>query len=508
MPYTSKPKQELPNWYRAYAANMASNFPDLTQTERQTEFYKRLSWVGTAVDIVATIGAMAGKSVKEMRGETTIEIKNHPLELLLLDPNPLHSGRSFIFGCLANYQIYNRCYIWMNIVNGKPVELWNIPTSRIIPRADGNLGIHHYDYWTGTNWIPIPPEEIVHIKGYDPDNMIESTSLLQSLSLTAANDMQMQRWSLNTYSGSGRLPGVMTFADIIPDTQWAQIGEDIDNAARNQNILRLRGTGTGAVNWIQTSSPPKDMEFYIGRQNNRDEIWSRLAPGLVSLLSENATEANSRTGKAILTDFKVYPLLLMFYETITQQVVWRYYGRNLVLEPEDIRITDRVLELSEIDEYSKTHTMAEVRKNKWNDMPLNDERDNMLPSQANNIYLMRQSDPTPAPALPAETSNPQPDMQTPAKARDIHPVMVELEKWQRQAGKNKNRAVDFICYNVPSYLEMSIKADLPKCASSEAVKAVFDAARAKLAAPEPALLDGLLAVAQAINNAVERNVLI
>ena len=492
--YTSQ-NVKFPNWYLAYAKAMASQYPDFTVAERIKELYKRLSWVATAIDVVSVIGSSAGKSVKKMTGEDEEDIVNHDFELRLLDPNPVQSGHSFIFSILADFKLHNKAYIWMNIVNGKPKELWRIPPTMITPKTDGNLGIAYfiYDPGYGVGKINIPVEEIVYWSGYDPDNFIVPDTSLTSIAAVAANDLTMQKWSQHVYDGNGRLPGVLHFADMINDDQWEQIGEDMDTAAKDQNILRLRGTGTGAIGYIQTSSPPKDMEFYIGRQNNRDEIWNRIAPGLVSMLSENATEANSRSGKATIIDLVVYPLLQMLYETMTQQIIWRYYGLDLKIEPDDIRVTDRVLELSENQEHSKVLTVNEYRY-LWGDDDYHDPVIGaMLVTEAQTYKsvsppvpegVVMNDDENKQPQLPGETSNAQTDVnaqeeQVSAKAdyKDPRPTILELDKWERKALKNIGKEFEFDCYNTPLELVSNIKAELVGCANPAAVKAIFAQAR-------------------------------
>jgi portal protein len=486
--------EKLPKWYLSYARAMASNYPDMTVADRIQELYKRLSWVATAIDVVSVIGSGAGKSVKKMVGEEEKDIVNHDFELRLTDPNPIQSGHTFIFSLIADFKLHNKSYIWMNLVNNKPVELWRIPPTMIAPKASGVLGIEYfiYDPGYGGQKINIPPEEIVYWSGYDPYNLITPDSSLTSIFNVSANDLQMQKWSQHVYDGNGRLPGVLHFADMINDDQWEQIGEDIDTAAKNQNILRLRGTGSGSIGYIQTSSPPKDMEFYIGRNNNRDEIWNRIAPGLVSMLSENATEANSRSGKATIIDLVVYPLLQMLYECMTQQIIWRFYGTDLKIEPDDIRVTDRVLELSENQEHSKVLTVNEYRY-LWGDDDYPDPViGKMLVTEAQTYKSVQppvldgvvvNDNEKPQPQLPAETSNAQTDINAQQEQastkmlKDPHPTMLELDKWERKAIKNIGKEFDFDCYNTPLELVNSIKAELIGCANPAAVKAIFANAR-------------------------------
>ena len=499
-------KTNYPNWYLQAARQLSYTYPDMTLSQRFGELYKRLSWVATAVDIVSIIATMTGKQVVEMDGEDETAIINHEFEIRLSAPNPMQSGRSFWRALVADYVLQSKCYIWLNIVGGSVVEMWRVPTTMIAPHASGSLGIDYFAYSPGDGTIiPVPIEQIVYISDFDPINLIEPDSSLTSIAITAQSDISMQRWSAHTYDGNGRLPGVMTFADMVDDVQWRQIGDDIDSAAKMQNILRLRGTGTGAVGWIPTSVPPKDMEFYIGRDHNRSEIFNRLAPGLESMLVANATEANARAGRATLVDLTVYPLLLLFCETITQQVLWRYFGKQYKLVPDDIRVTDRVLELTEREKHGEVLTVDEYRK-LWKDKPYPDPEIGKIPYvqlKARNLFTTPPDNPTDAPAaLPAETANGLTDINAmqaqAAQKADVYSAMLELDKWERVANKSAVKAIDFVAHNIPARVVGIVRGQLS--GGGMDVEDVFTAARKSLQSDT----SGIMALADAINRLVDK----
>ncbi|MDD5006719.1 MAG: hypothetical protein PHS33_09500, partial [Candidatus Omnitrophica bacterium] len=159
-----------------------------------------------------------------------------------------------------------------------------------------------------------------------------------------------------------------------------------------------------------------------------------------------------------LIDFKVYPMLKKIGDVITNNIM-PDYGENLVCEPEDIRVTDRVLLLKEIEIYSKTHTVDEVREKYYQDKPIEvqevgrsivnvaQQAPKQLPTQPAQIV-----DVTPK-ELPAEVSNEIP------KVKDIRPAMLELEKWERKF-KRSGKLNDFDVYNIPDEIVKSIKAGM------------------------------------------------
>lgn len=487
-------KTDYPDWYLAYTRSMGYEFPDYSKLDKQLGLYKKLSSLNTAVSVISTIGAPVKQQVKERQGEEKKNIPNHPLEVRLEFPNPINSGYAFMRNTLR-YLVMGRAYWWLNATapNAEPSELWLIPSNKIGPIGDGNLGIKHYLYDPGDGrLLEIPPEQIIMFGEDDLLSPLKSFSKIETIAGIAEGDLNMQSYNAKLFKGNGRLPGVMAFADNIQDDEWEDIKEQVDRNAANQNILLLRNVGSGQMKWEQGGTSPKELEFVEGRIHNRNEIWNTFAQGLVSMLSENATEANARSGKATLIDLVVYPLLQYIGSEITSHLLPRY-GEGLICEPEDIRVTDRILEIQEIAEYSKTHTVDEVRKRYWNDKPIeNEEVGGLLVAAAQTAGKAEPEEDTPGDGLPTETANPLTDIQTQkeqaaqkAQVKDPRPAMLELDKWERKAVKNLGKPFDFECYNVPLRMAEAIKADLALCANAEAVKTIFNRARDELTIDAP-----------------------
>lgn len=458
MGYT-KATPEIAKWIMETAAVESLSYPQYTDNNNKLSYFQRVSWVNIAVDKVATIGSGAEWNVKRREGEQLVDIPNHPFERVLQSPNPTMSRSDLIYATLAYMSVCNTAYWWVNAgTNKQPVELWLIPTKQISPIPDGKMYIKGYDYDPGDgHLIRLEPEEVIAFNGFNPDSMFTGMSNLDSLKTIMDSDIGMQNWNKKLFvSQNGRLPGILAFADPIPDTDWQMIQSDIDKAARMRNFMLLRNVKAGGVQWLQATASQKDMEFLNSRLANRDEIYSAIAPGLASMLSVNATEANARIGKSTLIDFKVYPMLQKIASVVTTKLMPRYED-NLILEPEDIRVTDKILELKEMAEYSKTHTVDEVRQKYWNDDPLNNEIGSSLVSATttaqSGFTAPMQSEPV------YEEGNAAMDVTSEfdaVMAKDMRPALLELDKWERKSKKAGGLA-DFTAYNIPVDVVEAVK---------------------------------------------------
>jgi hypothetical protein len=400
------------------------------------------------------------------------------------------------------------------------------------------LSGYEYDPGNGA-WIPIPAWQVCHFKGWNPDNEFIGMSDTVSISVDAHADINASRWNAKLYGKSNaRLPGLMSFADNITDGDWTQIQDDINKSAEKNNIMLLRNVGQGGVTWQQAAATLKDMEFSEGRQFTKEEIFGLFAPGLSSVLAINATEANSKTGKATLAEFVVWPMLTTFAEKITAGILTSY-GDNLVAEFDDPRISDRAMELQEISTYAQTHTIDEIRKEYYQDEPISkvtgidaDERGVMLPAQISPTTPVPSDEPEPEPpVVEVVTQTPAPPMigeeavtETPVLPavegnETITPtiddaIKTDLRKWRNKAeyylrhgkGERKTANVEFTSKAIPDELYQAIKAQLATAQTVEDIGTAFavEIPKAKAERPPEQLVDAAAQLLHEIRLSVEQ----
>jgi HK97 family phage portal protein len=425
--------------------------------------YQRLSWVNTAITIFAQTAAITPLNVLRMAGDQTEDIKNHPFEKLLLRPNPNQSRFEFLEATFAFYRMGD-AYWWINQPDGfaAPAEIWVLPPHSIRPVDSGNLMIDGYIYTsqTGAEW-PIPANQVVHFKSFNPFNQFLGSQRMESIAMAAKGDLAQQRWNLNLFArDNAKLPGGLAFADMVNETDWRALKSEIAanwGGSNRSGPVMLRGVGSGGVQWISMAMSQQEMEFIASRTFTREEIYSVLAPGSASILSVNATEANAKTGKQTLIDLAVWPSMVSVAQKITNDLL-PLYGPDLIAEFDDIRITDKAMQIAEEQAYSRTHTVAETREKFYGDKPLGDQRDSLFPGQVV---------PEPAPAQNQDA----PD--TPAG----DDLLAALETWKAKAIKrlkaSGSAGCEFTHDSIPASLEGAIAGALDAATTPEAVKAIF-----------------------------------
>jgi HK97 family phage portal protein len=382
--YVKAGRAPLADWLVATGDAGRFSVPDGSLYAAQAEFYQKLTWVHLAVSIVASTCAAVDFTVKERTKEGLKEIDNHPFERLLQRPNPMQSRLEFLEAVFAYRALTGNAYVWLNKASeaAAPEEAWVVASSQIKPVPDGKLYLKGYEYDPGDGRrIALEPWEIVHFKRFHPLNRYVGLSPLEAAAVVAAGELQMQNWNARLFGESNaKLPSVLAFADFVPDDEWERLKKEARDRSRTRDMMMLRNVGKGGVEWIRAAASQKDMEFMGGRKMNRDELLSLFAPGLASMIDVNATEANAVAGKETFVEFSVWPALSAVAEKITNDVL-PTYGAGLVGGFEDIRVTNRESDLQEQAEYSKTHTVDEIRMEYYGDKPLGDERGSLLPAE-------------------------------------------------------------------------------------------------------------------------------
>ena len=488
--YTKAAAPTYPQWALDRAGVEQWTIPDPSKYAAQADLYRRISWIQIATAMPAQIAALTPLNVYKIKGEKRVDIPNHPFELLLEDPNPLQSRLEFLRDTILFWLLNANAYWFVNSTSDTqpPAELWLIPPSQIKAIPNKNSFIEGYDYDPGDGQLlRLDPWQIVHFKDFHPSSMFMGLSKTEAIAVDANADLAVSKYNAQLYGqNNGRLPGMIMFANMVNEPDWTTIKHDITNASKTNNNMLLRGTGSD-VSWVQASGTIREMETYEGRQFTKEEIYSVFAPGLASMLAVNATEANSKTGKATLIEFCVYPLQVALSEKISQQLLPRY-GDGLVAAFDDIRISDRALTLQEIAAYSVTHTVNEIREEHYGDPPDSDpERGALFPAQITPPAAQPAAAPGPEPTIPPDMTPMEvaPEQEEPEEpveddTPDEPPMIVaEKARWMRKSlnalKAGRPAAVEFETDIIPPADVDTIRADLLQARIPSQVRAVFGA---------------------------------
>ncbi len=214
----------------------------------------------------------------------------------------------------------------------------------------------------------------------------------------------------------------------------------------------------------------KDADFINGLRQNLTDVFNRMCPGLIAMLSENATEANALAARATYAEKTEWPMMEVLAQKDTSDIL-PAYGRNLICIYDDPRVVDKKLKLEEQTAFERSHTIAEVRKEYYQDDPIGDERDELFPAQV-----------TAQVGKPEQPATEQPPAEeAPVNTADDTVMKAELLKWKRYALRTFGKAAfgKFENAILPAALMDNVYASLAGCKTAGDVADVFEDAMNK-----------------------------
>ena len=467
-------------WLLDTARNAAWDMPDPSIYLNQANLYRQVPAISTVADLIMNELKIVNYNVKKVEGEKKVDEPNHPFEMLLRKPNPEDSRSEFIAQTAFYRVIPGNCYWWLNKTSEQapPDEIWIIPPHMIAPIPDEKMYLRGYELDPGDGTkIFLNLWEVVHFKRPNPFNRFIGLSVIEALAVTAMGDIEARKWNTELFGqNNARLPGIIAFADQMNQPDRDKMLRDIEKASADRQQMVLFGAGKGGVEWMKSAATQREMEFLGGLKGNEEVIYNTIAPGAASMLAINSNEANARVGEAIFKNKTVYPLAVEISDKIEQKIL-PTYGDDLIGEFDDIRIADTTNELRLQREFSKTHTINEIRVEFYEDDPLEDERGELLLAEVGATPGggggQGEEDSLSDDNENAPDTDPEDEKEENMAEKAIAD---ELAKWQRKALKRgAGKAVDFESDVIPADVHARILSGLPACKTADDVRKLFDA---------------------------------
>ena len=164
-----------------------------------------MNWIGTNWgDAPVKVGRLDG-------GKFQPE-PEHPLEILLDQPNEDFNGKWLMWALLTDYYRYGRAYAFVNAPKGGlPREIQYLPAACTwaVPDASGHL--LRYAYKPAQAVIPVDKKNVVHFRfGVDPGNVLDGASPLTPVLSEIVSDNACARYPADVMHHGGLPPAVLT----------------------------------------------------------------------------------------------------------------------------------------------------------------------------------------------------------------------------------------------------------------------------------------------------------
>lgn len=178
----------IPNWIR-------QSFSPATFKRLTAEGYRKNAAVNICLTKLALGYQQPRPLVKSLDGDL---LPNHPLQKLLIRPNPQMSWRELALITAVYKGIGGQCYLKkVRSARGLVVELWPYHIGQMRPIPGRFEWIKGYEYNDGeSDWTPIDKADVVHLKWpiVDPDQPWMALSPLISMAREVDTDNEATRY--------------------------------------------------------------------------------------------------------------------------------------------------------------------------------------------------------------------------------------------------------------------------------------------------------------------------
>jgi HK97 family phage portal protein len=274
------------------------------------QVYKTQVWVSTLVNKLAFgVARLPLKCYQRDDANARSEARDTPYAQLLRNPNSRHDPFFFWLWTASTFEVYGEA-LWVKdrpAPGRAPTGLWPLHPSNVFTRRTDkpetlksgvqvDAGELIYGYYAGTATAALMEwrqDDIVHFKGYNPENQIRGMSRLEPLRQTILNEDAARRASQAFWANGGR-----------PSMTVTHPGQ-ISKPAQDRLKSTLDALHSGVDNWGKialleegmTANPmplnAEEMQYIESRKVNREEACGLydVPPPVVHIL-DRATFSN------------------------------------------------------------------------------------------------------------------------------------------------------------------------------------------------------------------------
>lgn len=293
------------------------------------EIWRRQPQVRTVIGFLSRNVAQLGVHVFRRLSDTDRErLSDHPLAQVLAEPLPRVTQFRFMERLVSDVALYDDAYGIKLKLNGR-MRILPVPPTLIHPYGGNWIAPEYYETPGGRQF---GPDEVLHIHGYSPGNLVSGSSPIDSLRELLLESSEASKNRAKMWKGGARITGVLTRPADAPD--W--------NAADKRRFREMwrsftdGGGSEGGTPLLEDGmaySPvgfnPEQAQYIESRKLTREEVSAAyfIPPPLIGIL-DHATYSNIKEQHSHLYQDTLGPWLVMLEQEIAAQILPDLPGDN------------------------------------------------------------------------------------------------------------------------------------------------------------------------------------
>jgi HK97 family phage portal protein len=251
------------------------------------------------------------------------EVDKHPLVDWMKNPGEGMDWTEFQSRVYSFYELLGNTYIHKLVGTfGKYGKVGVFLPQLMTPKWNNDGTLNHYEYRIGGLVYSYPPEQIIHVKTFNPENPLIGLPPTQVLAGKIDISRFGELWTIALLENEARPSGALTTDKGLNAQQREVLKQSIkDNYSGYQNAGRPLVLEAG-LKWQSFSFTPKELEFINSRKITMREICAayKVPPELLGD-NENKTYSNIKEARKALYQEAVMPLLDKFKDALNRELV-------------------------------------------------------------------------------------------------------------------------------------------------------------------------------------------
>lgn len=317
-------------------------FPLSTATSKTPREWIRAGYVENAtvfacVKLITQSIAQLDSYLTRTKGDKSEEIYQHEILKLLDKPSSELSSRAAFFETLTSHLLLSGNVFIQKYrgSNHRPINLFFFQPYNIKVEDDGRKVSRYINLPDGLSY---PPEDIIHIREFNPLNPWVGLSRVQAAISSIELENAMVQWNRSLVANDARPAGVLTTDQALTEAQMNRLKALFEGYQGYLNAGKVPVLPNG-LDFKQLSLSPKDMDWLNAIKINSRRICSVFGvPAELLGDAEAKTYSNYQEARRAFWLETIIPLARNIYSALNAQLVaeWKEPGLELVFDIDQI----------------------------------------------------------------------------------------------------------------------------------------------------------------------------
>jgi len=304
--------------------------PD-TYIRRATDGYLRNPVAHTGIKTMSAAVASIPVVVFRRGKDQDEPVSDGPLVELITWPNPEMPWPEFVTWVNGYWMLDGNAFIRIFRL-GKPSVLWPLrPDLVTIKNAEGSGSVIAYEYNTGGRKETIPPEDIIHLRTFNPRGGQRGVSDISPALRVIDSHNAATEHNASLLERGARPSGSMIYRERMTDEQFRKTNKRLKTQLAGPRNAGRFLVLDGDAKFQELALKPKDLDWRMGKQQSGIEICSTtgVAPELQGFQATKTFSNYQEARKALYTEGAI-PRLQHILAALNSSVV-REFGREYYL---------------------------------------------------------------------------------------------------------------------------------------------------------------------------------